>query len=109
MADNGAMGKLLLLMPFFYAALPAQDYVNAIPRNDRALANAIAGIGKRSPHQATQPVRVAPPAATACSVALQSMRIDESRRFASRPLPSPEVEAMPRITMPAPPCESASF
>ena len=107
--DNTGMGKFLLLIPFLCAALPAQDNVNAIPRNDRALANAIAGIGKRRPQQATHPVRIAPPAATACSVPLQSMQIDDNRQFASRQIEVPVAETMPQVTMPAPPCESASF
>ena len=103
------MGKFLLLIPFLCAALPAQDNVNAIPRNDRALANAIAGIGKRRPQQPSQPVRISPPAEKACSVPLQPMPIDESRQFASRQIDVPVTETMPRVTMPAPPCESASF
>lgn len=107
--DNTGMGKFLLLIPFFCAALPAQDNANAIPRNDRALTNAIAGIGKRRPQQPSQPVRISPPAAKTCSVPLLAMPIEDARQFASRPIPAPEVDAMPRVTLPAPPCESASF
>jgi hypothetical protein len=107
--DNVGMGKFLLLIPFLCAALPAQDNVNAIPRNDRALANAIAGIGKRRPQQPSQPVRISLPTEKTCSVPLQLMPIDDARQFASRPIPAPEVDAMPRVTVPAPPCESASF
>lgn len=103
------MGKFLLLIPFLCAALPAQDNVNAIPRNDRALANAIAGIGKRRPQQLSQPGRISPPAEKTCSVPLQSMPIDDNRQFASRQFDVPVTETMPLVTMPAPPCESASF
>jgi len=92
------MGKFLLLIPFLCAALSAQDSTNAIPRNDRALANAVAGIGKRRLQQPSQPVRISPPATKTCSVPLLAM-----------PLPVPDVESMPRVTLPAPPCESASF
>jgi hypothetical protein len=107
--DNTGMGKFLLLIPFLCAALSAQDSTNAIPRNDRALANAVAGIGKRRLQQPSQPVRISPPATKTCSVPLLAMPLDDVRQFASRPLPVPDVESMPRVTLPAPPCESASF
>jgi hypothetical protein len=103
------MGKFLLLIPFLCTALTAQDNANAIPRNDRALANAVAGLGKRRPQQPSQPVRMSPPAAKTCSVPLLAMPLDDARQFASRPLPAPDVESAPRVALPAPPCESASF
>ena len=103
------MGRFLFLIPFFCVAMPAQDSGNAIPRNDRALANAVAGIGKRRAQPAPPPVRIAPPAAKTCSVPLLAMEIDDARQFASRPLPAPDVDTMPRVTVPAPPCESASL
>jgi len=107
--DNTGMGKFLLLIPFLCTALTAQDNANAIPRNDRALANAVAGLGKRRPQQPSQPVRMSPPAAKTCSVPLLAMPLDDARQFASRPLPAPEVESAPRVTLPAPPCESVSL
>ncbi len=107
--DNTGMGKFLPLIPFLCTALTAQDNANAIPRNDRALANAVAGLGKRRPQQPSQPVRMSPPAAKTCSVPLLAMPLDDARQFASRPLPAPEVESAPRVTLPAPPCESVSL
>lgn len=108
MEDNAGVSRFLLLIPMLCSVLSAQGTGNAISSNDRALANAISGLGKRQMQRTPQPERIQPAITKACSVPLQVMRIDERRLFASRSIQAPEVEAMPRATMPAPPCETVS-
>lgn len=103
------MGRLILWIPLICMALAGQDSGNAIPRNDQALANAIAGLGKRKAETGITPKRIARPEGTACSVPLRSMPIDGERQFASRHIEAPKAEPMPLVAVPAPACETASF
>jgi hypothetical protein len=96
----------LAIAVFSITALTAQESTSAIPRNEKALQNAIAGIGKKSIRPGPQLVRMAAPAPRACSVALQAMPIENPEQFAIQRMPAQDVEKMPNVAVPAPPCEA---
>jgi hypothetical protein len=89
-----------------FATLSAQ---NALPPNEQALKNAIAGIGKRPVHSAPQQVRREPSPAKTCSIPLQSVPINSEREFAARQIKPADTTPMPQVTLPAPPCETATI
>ena len=98
--------RILLLTLSGIAILSAQESTSAIPRNDTALRNAIAGLGKKPLPLAPRQLRVAPPAPHACSVALRAMPIENAEQFTLWRVPATEVAPMPQGAVPAPPCET---
>lgn len=101
------MFKLGLMFSVLGVAVMAQESTLAIPRNDAALKNAIAGLGKRPLRAAPQQVRMAqqPPAAT-CSVVRRVGPGPKTGQFTMRAIPAPTVEPMPQVAVPAPACEA---
>ena len=98
--------RILLLTLSGIAILSAQETTSAIPRNDTALRNAIAGLGKKPLPLGPRQLRVAPPAPRACSVALWAMPIENAEQFTVRRVPATAVAPMPQAAVPAPPCET---
>ena len=100
--------RILLLTLSGIAILPAQESTSAIPRNETALRNAIAGLGKKPLPLLPQRVSIAPPAPGACSVARKAMPIERPDSFTVRRLPSTNLAPMPQVAVPAPPCETTA-
>lgn len=100
--------RILILTLSGIAIRSAQESTSAIPRNDTALRNAIAGLGKKPLPLVPRQIRVAPPAPGACSIALRAMPIENGKEFTVRRVPTAEVAPMPQVAVPAPPCETAA-
>jgi hypothetical protein len=106
------MFKLGLALSVLGFAVTAQESTSAIPRNENALKNAIAGIGKKPMRfmlQRQPLARPAQPATGLCSVPLKGMQLPKDREFTFRDAPMSETAApMPKVAVPAPPCETAA-
>ncbi len=100
--------RLLFTTLLGIATVMAQDSPNAIPRNETALLNALAGIGRKPVRLTPNLVRIAPPAPRACSVALRVVPIEKPDQFAIRRVPTKDVAPMPQVSVPAPPCETTA-
>jgi hypothetical protein len=98
--------NLRTLLFLTFATLSAQ---NALPPNEQALKNAIAGIGKRPVRLAPQQVRLDAPADKICSIPLQSVPVDSGREYTGRQIRPAETRPMPQVNLPAPPCETATL
>jgi hypothetical protein len=105
------MVKLGLAISVLGIAAMAQESQSAIPRNDAALRNAIARIGKKPIPLELQPqrsVRPAQPATGICSVPLKGVQLPKDREFTFREAPASAPTApMPKVAVPAPACEAA--
>ena len=106
------MIKLGLALSVLGFAVLAQESSSAIPRNEKALQNAIKGIGKKPMPMALQRqplVRPAQPATGICSVPLTGVQLPKDRVFTFQNAPpSAETVPMPQVVVPAPPCEAVA-
>jgi len=98
----------VLVVLLNFALLPGQEPQNAIPRNDNALRNAISGLNKSPSQLAPRMLQLVQPAAKTCSAPLRAMPIQNTEEFATQRVPTQNVVPMPRVAVPAPPCETAA-
>lgn len=89
---------------FVVCALVALPGLQAAPTGDEKFINLFDKLRSRS---APRQVRVAaPPESRTCSVPLKEMTVKNPEQFTSQRVPVKEVEPMPKVALPAPPCET---
>lgn len=97
----------LIVLAGTIAVLGAQESTSVMPKNPPALQEALRLLSKMKVLPKT-PVRLAmkPPLPNKCSAPLREIPLGKPEEYASNRVPVTEVEPMPQVAVPAPPCAS---
>lgn len=96
----------ILMVVCFAAGLLAQPKDTDAERKAAAVRAAVKGLGKRLVHQQPKQVLIAGPAERACSVPLLTVPVGDPGEFTVRTVPTGKTAPMPKVRVPAPPCET---